>query len=125
MKNSKKVVTTCFLLLSFVLHAGWPVSSPFGLNSGAGTGSLNHGTSGTFVTVQKKRIPEQRSFASDRFRRERLAEHYGFTFLDQLQPVFVTGHAKKEETSVVRILNWDFKIKFKLNRNMNIIFSYN
>lgn len=39
---------------------------------------------------------------------------------------YVSGLQKKTEMSSVEgLLNWDFKVKFRLNRNMNIIFSYN
>lgn len=32
---------------------------------------------------------------------------------------------KKTLSATERILNWDFKIKVRLNKNLNIIFSYN
>ncbi|PBQ33447.1 hypothetical protein CNR22_17240 [Sphingobacteriaceae bacterium] len=39
---------------------------------------------------------------------------------------FISGLQKKTKNSYLDgILKWDFKVKFKLNKNMNIIFSYN
>lgn len=38
----------------------------------------------------------------------------------------VTGmYPRKKGTALESLLNWDCKIKFRLNRNINIIFSYN
>lgn len=43
-----------------------------------------------------------------------------------LNAAYVSGLKKKEESSSLEgILKWDFKVKFRLNKNMNIMFSYN
>lgn len=51
-----------------------------------------------------------------------------FYFTNELSLVnkdFVTGVIKKEENDFTKLLHWDFKVKFQLNKNINIIFSYN
>jgi hypothetical protein len=51
-----------------------------------------------------------------------------FYYSKELSPVnreFVTGVIKKEENDFARLLHWDFKVKFQLSKNINIIFSYN
>jgi hypothetical protein len=50
-----------------------------------------------------------------------------FTFAGNgVNVAYVSGLQKEEKTSAISILlKWDLRFKFRLNRNMNLIFSYN
>jgi hypothetical protein len=43
-----------------------------------------------------------------------------------INPDYAGGQFKKTEVKGLNaILHWDMKVKFRLNRNMNVVFSYN
>ena len=51
---------------------------------------------------------------------------YVFMALNKINIEFVTGMDSTSESSrLMKILNWDCKVKFRISKNMNILFSYN
>ena len=110
MKNPGTVLTVLFLTLNTAISAGSPESSSFTKDKGH-TGSLHQNTNSIFVFTQKKQNSALPGFA--------------FKASGTMHTNYITGQTKKTESKVSRLLGWDFKVKFKLNQHMNIIFSYN
>lgn len=109
MKRFKNSLVIVLITLSTVSYAGWPVGAIFLTKEKIKTGAVRH-TSRIFAGQLGVRIPDTAS------------EHNQSSGLNTS---YITGTVKKEESRFMKILHWDFKMKFRLNRNMNIIFSYN
>jgi len=110
MKNFRNTLITIFITLDLVVQAKWPDNSVLTLNK-IDHITLFRNTSVSFVQKDKMQNFESTIFV--------------FAPTGEIDKNYITGLTKKTESSVVRLLNWDFKVKLRLNRNMNIIFSYN
>lgn len=107
MKNFKSVIFL-FILFSLHAHAGLPVESA-GETKTSLSYTIKIGRPSWVDQSSLQQTPSSLIFRSA-----------------SLDAGYVSGLQKKTETSSVEgLLNWNFKVKFKLNRNMNIIFSYN
>jgi len=103
-----KTIHLFFILLSLQATAGLPESSF--TEKDKLTSPVHFQNSKRIFVQQKNKVAASPSF---------------FFNTSSLNAEYVSGLHKKENSAVTSILNWDLKVKFRLNRNMNIIFSYN
>ena len=96
------------IVLSLQAHAGLPESSF--VEKDKLTSPVHFQNSKCIFVQQKNKVATYPSF---------------FFNTSSLNAEYVSGLHRKETSVVTNILNWDLKVKFRLNRNMNIIFSYN
>ncbi len=110
MKNFRNTLIALFITLNLAVQAKWPGSS-FLTSTKMNHTLLFRNMSTGFVQKDKSQKCESALFV--------------FVPAVQMDKGWITLLTKKTESGVVRLLNLDFKVKFRLNRNMNIIFSYN
>lgn len=101
-------IMLCFLLLGGSLLASEPGSfNPIASKPGA-TLSLSGSSSLSKKLVLKKE-----------------ASLYAFNPSLTMNRSCITGQVKSPESTLMRMLHWDCKIKWRLNRNLNVILTYN
>jgi|GEM_PF-2892440 len=110
MKNSKIIVSAVLIALSLGSKANWPGNSILVSDKTFSSVVLKK-ASLNFAKEGKRSLSEKSTFKAD--------------FSNKLNAEYTTGQTKAEESAISRVLHWDFKVKFQLSRNMNIIFSYN
>lgn len=109
-RNIKSLILIC--LFSQVMFAG---NSPFDITHKK-MPELNMDLKGASISEYNRHL----KFSHNE---EHFSQKSNFVFSNSMN---LTGTLKKQEQSnFEKLLHWDCRIKVKLNRNLNIIFSYN
>ncbi|MBL7930302.1 MAG: hypothetical protein JNL60_00285 [Bacteroidia bacterium] len=114
MKTQNKNIKVLFLvcLLSQVMFAG---NSPFDIT--------NKKMPELSKEIKGANISEYNRHMKFSFIEKHFVQQANFAFSSSMN---LTGTVKKQEQSnFEKLLHWDCRIKVKLNKNLNIIFSYN
>ena len=111
MNYLKRTIILLFILSSGMLSANWPGNSSF-ISHNLFSTEISKNNSATTFLFKKNKESLKHSIAVLSLSSEQLNSEY------------ITGITKNKKDKF-NIFEWDFKVKLRLNRNLNIIFTYN
>ena len=112
MKKLKTLLVTLIVIYGADLKSNWPGLSSISGKTKSETAIFIRNTSAIFTKKEQVKITTK-------------SDHV-FMMLNGINTEFVTGvYSPVACSSLEKILNWDCKVKFRIGKNMNILFSYN
>lgn len=111
MNYLKKTILLLTLISSSTLSANWPESGNYKSTSVFSSGMSKNSLENSFYKKRQNHSVKHSASALS-------------LTLGQLNTAFITGGVLNKK-SKFNIFEWDFKVKLRLNRNLNIIFTYN